>query len=52
MVLVNVELTKEARVISNSGVMITETEIHVPLANGSKILIDLVSYPPAFLIPG
>lgn len=38
--------------ISNSGVMITETEIHIPLANGSKVLIDLVSYSPVFLILG
>ena len=40
----NMKLTKEARVILNSGVAITETEIHVPLPNGSTILIDLVFY--------
>ena len=36
------ELTKEARVMSNSGVVITETDIEVPLAHGSRVLIDLV----------
>ena len=29
--------------ISNSGVVITETEIQVPLPDGSKVSIDLVS---------
>ena len=38
------QLTKEARVISNSGVLIAESEISVPLADGSRISIDLVRY--------
>ena len=38
------ELTKEARVISNSGVVIAESEINVPLADGSKVSIDLVRH--------
>ena len=38
----NIQLTKEARVISNYGVVITETEIRIPLPDGSQLLLDLV----------
>lgn len=31
--------------ISNSGVVIAESEINVPLADGSRVSIDLVRYP-------
>jgi Subunit 17 of Mediator complex len=36
----DMQLTKEARVTLNSGVVITETEIQVPLPNGSTISIS------------
>jgi len=39
-------------VISNSGVAITENEIHIPLTNGSKVLIDLVVVSQSFLTIG
>jgi len=36
------KLTKEARVMPNSGVSILENEIQVPFANGARVSIDLV----------